>query len=230
VTAPRGPNNLLLNGVGQGVYVTNGTPSKHPYNTNGISGPAGPAAQKAAPDRSFKTTPTLANTADYLKWGVDHADGRIFFNGYCEGFANVSAAIAMGKAVSPPGGAGAPASHPLPANTFVEVIGSGGSSGGHVYIVIDRPGAAPGVFNAPGAGPVIGGNIDAWGANCYVVDPWYALQASTHAAPPQMVVQASTITNVSAMGATLNSFGSRRVVATFQVGTVQGLNLSKWRA
>jgi hypothetical protein len=106
------------------------------------------------------TPPTHAERVQaYLDWGADRAVKHPFV-GVCESFNAVAIAILAAK------------NSPLPNGTVIEYIGVKQGSLGHAIAVIDRANQIEAVGQtvpAPGL----------WGANCIVVDQWYALQAGT---------------------------------------------------
>jgi hypothetical protein len=95
----------------------------------------------------------------YLGWGADRAVKQPFV-GVCESFNAVAIAILAAK------------NSPLADGTVIEFIGVKQGSLGHAIAVIDRANQVEAVGQtvpAPGL----------WGANCIVVDQWYALQKDT---------------------------------------------------
>lgn len=96
----------------------------------------------------------------FLMWGAAKAIKAPFF-GVCEGFACVTIAVLCAT------------NSPVPGGTLIEWVGlvpNNVVGRGHVFTVVGRtPGTA---LNNPAA----------WGANCLVVDPWYALQTGVNPA------------------------------------------------
>lgn len=95
----------------------------------------------------------------YLDWGADRAVKHPFV-GVCESFNAVAIAIL------------AAGNSPLAKGTVIEYIGVKQGSLGHAIAVIDRANQVEAVGQTVPA-PAL------WGANCIVVDQWYALQAGT---------------------------------------------------
>ncbi|APU12700.1 MULTISPECIES: hypothetical protein [Actinoalloteichus] len=95
----------------------------------------------------------------YLDWGAARAVGHPFI-GVCESFNTVVIAILAAK------------NSPLADGTVIEYIGVKQGNLGHAIAVIGRANQTESVgqtIPAPGL----------WGADCIVVDQWYALQAGT---------------------------------------------------
>ncbi|MEU4746056.1 hypothetical protein AB0G02_37120 [Actinosynnema sp. NPDC023658] len=95
----------------------------------------------------------------YLDWGAARAVKQPFV-GVCESFNAVVIAILAAK------------NSPLATGTVIEYVGVKQGSLGHAIAVIDRANRVEAVGEAvPAPGE--------WGADCIVVDQWYALQART---------------------------------------------------
>ncbi|MGX7824812.1 hypothetical protein ACTG9Q_06940 [Actinokineospora sp. 24-640] len=95
----------------------------------------------------------------YLDWGADRAVKHPFV-GVCESFNAVAIAILAAK------------NSPLANGTVIEYIGVKQGSLGHAIAVINRANQVEAVGQTVPT-PAL------WGANCIVVDQWYALQAAT---------------------------------------------------
>lgn len=106
----------------------------------------------------------------YLDWGAARAVNQPFV-GVCESFNAVAIAILVAK------------NSPLANDTVVEYIGVKQGSLGHAIAVIDRANRVEAVGQTVPAPHL-------WGADCIVVDQWYALQANTspvfHVAGPKV--------------------------------------------
>ncbi|GAA1977039.1 hypothetical protein [Amycolatopsis minnesotensis] len=106
------------------------------------------------------TPPSFAQRVkDYLDWGAERAVKQPFV-GVCESFNAVAIAILTAR------------NSPLDNGTVIEYIGVKQGGLGHAIAVIGRADRVEAVGDTV---PVPG----LWGADCIVVDQWYALQAGT---------------------------------------------------
>jgi hypothetical protein len=106
------------------------------------------------------TPPSYAERVQaYLDWGAERAVKHPFV-GVCESFNAVVIAILAAK------------NSPLAEGTVIEYIGVKQGNLGHAIAVINRANRVEAVgVTVPAP--------DLWGAECIVVDQWYALQAGT---------------------------------------------------
>ncbi len=175
-----------VNGPDQGVYIDNpyNAINPNPQNRFGKDPRKRPVQYAPGSDTLLPVIPPIKalslgygnappshaeRVKAYLDWGSDRAVKHPFV-GVCESFNAIAIAILAAK------------NSPLVNGTVIEYIGVKQGSLGHAIAVIDRANQVEAVGQtvpAPGL----------WGANCIVVDQWYALQAGTapvfHVAGPQ---------------------------------------------